>query len=138
MSDGLLRCAPRSSTDEAYCVVSAGSTDRITSGDECASAKLTFALAGNNGAKVTMQRPRICVKGNKVRYSRCLEGDECPTKRDSCSLLLEVPGLADIAASTPRSAKGTGTPLYTLIEEEAPCLGFFCPDVVVELKTDFA
>lgn len=112
---------------QTYCVVERdGVGDVILEAGQCGDAeKFAFTLPSyasiGEAADAMHNRQSVCWPTDTTRKPAVGKGCE------GTGVRLEVPSIADIAASTPRGGAEGSTPLYTLIEEEVPCFSFLCP-----------
>jgi len=129
----------------AFCALNTGLSDAIMKAGECRSNQ-TFSFIVPNGTALPIilsadavvasafRRKTVCIGSVGNSWVAAL-GDECET--GIWSLRFQAPSLLDLIASTPRGPGGGGNaapmPLYTLVEEEADCSSFLCPDLAQKL-----
>merc|ERR1711998_611489 len=97
----------------------------------------SFAIPDNmEEAQGPSSRTTVCIHKDGIRFiHKCgEEGQEACPGNDECSIKFEAANGNDLALSTPTELSNGSPPLYTLLEEESECFGFFCPDIEQALR----
>eukprot|EP00746_Dinoflagellata_sp_MGD_P001146 gnl/MRDRNA2_/MRDRNA2_102124_c0_seq1.p1 gnl/MRDRNA2_/MRDRNA2_102124_c0~~gnl/MRDRNA2_/MRDRNA2_102124_c0_seq1.p1 ORF type:complete len:941 (+),score=141.41 gnl/MRDRNA2_/MRDRNA2_102124_c0_seq1:231-3053(+) len=122
-------------SDQRLCIVEASGNSQTIKHEKDGCEK-TFAIPSTlDQGDGPSSRTVVCVQKEKIRFfHKCgEEGEENCPQSDTCSIKFEAASTNDLALSTPTEGI-RASPLYTLLEEESECFGFFCPDIEQALR----
>jgi len=121
---------PRMSGENSqeFCVVSGGASDEIR--HECDGSHLKFSVpleSYSTTFTLVCSGPELSDPSRNIVGigSECEEG---PDKTVDVKYSFKTPTPLDVAASTPSG--GNAYPFYTLVDEDVPCQGLFCRNVI--------